>query len=291
MIISHSEVEAFLLCERRHYYAHGEKLQKREFSENLRRGISGHAMLHHFFMCLHNGGTWREAEMMLDEYVGDHMNMLDDVNEKTLTIKWLTLVKEALKYWRPTVQQWQIEGVEKEYRVELERYTYAFTVDLLIWNGTGYEVIDWKFVQDFYDLTAIKLLPQIPKYIGGLRMLGYPIRSGQYGFLRYRSLKNNHPKNLFKLEPVTPPDIKIYKTFKEFERVADQIFELKSKDPIEWEQRVARVGNNLICRSCSYKSICALEFEGHDATRTKKELYVPNTYGYNELETVEEGGQ
>src|SRR5690242_8859669 len=44
-LISHSEVDSFVQCERKHAYAHIQKLQPKARSEGISRGNAGHKVL------------------------------------------------------------------------------------------------------------------------------------------------------------------------------------------------------------------------------------------------------
>lgn len=282
MIVSHSEVESRLLCERRHYYAFGERIQKNEVSESLQRGISGHSMLHMFFQRYALTSNWNVSLDAMDTEVAKLIAQESDGTQATKLLNVLTLTRAGLEFWRKKIERWNIQGVENEFRLKIGDHEFCFTVDLLIFEDGFFKVIDWKFAQDFYDNVAIALLPQIPKYIGGLRALGYNVDGGYYGFLRTRSLKSNDPRDLFKLVPVQPSRRRIKRTFEEFLDNAQEIVGLKNAGLEEWEASTHRVGNNLVCRSCSYKFPCSVELDGNDASKIKKEMFHPSTYGYKE---------
>ena len=54
-VISQSEVDAFLGCRRRHFYAHGEKIAPIQFSDALTRGTIGHEALEKAFTAKKEG--------------------------------------------------------------------------------------------------------------------------------------------------------------------------------------------------------------------------------------------
>ena len=59
--VSHSEVEAYLSCERKHFYNYGMKIQKRVLPSALRRGTICHSALEAHFTVLKAGGSWEDA--------------------------------------------------------------------------------------------------------------------------------------------------------------------------------------------------------------------------------------
>ncbi len=194
----------------------------------------------------------------------------------------------VIGFWEHNKEQisgWNIVGVEKEYRLPIDDFIYAFTVDLVIHTGYAYEPIDWKFTQDFYNRTMIDLLPQVPKYIGAMRKLDMNTRRGHYGFLRFRvNLKDHSPNNLYKLQPIDPSRERIDTTFTEFIRVAKKIRELKESSQENWLSNVERTGNKLVCNSCGFNKLCAVELSGSDGKIMREELYALSTYGYSEDE-------
>jgi hypothetical protein len=67
LIVSHSECDSITLCELRHYYAFGEKLEPIEKSYSLDRGITGHHFMHIFMKTLKETGNWDDSIEVLNE--------------------------------------------------------------------------------------------------------------------------------------------------------------------------------------------------------------------------------
>src|SRR5690349_57534 len=69
VVISHSEVDSYLLCPQRHFYAFGDKLEgaekaglePKQFSDSLYRGIVGHKSLEVFYLACMNGSQIKDA--------------------------------------------------------------------------------------------------------------------------------------------------------------------------------------------------------------------------------------
>lgn len=269
-------------------YAFGERIQKRVFSESLQRGIQGHMLFEVWFRKFQETNSWNEAMLALSDAYETMLHMGLTAEEIKRAADLQVRVVGFLKNFENTIRQWEIIAVEREFRVPIEDpdipdLVYAFTPDLIVRHHGAYRIVDWKFPYNFYNATAIRLMPQIPKYIGALREMGWAnVKDGVYGFVRYRSLKNPIVNQLYKMEPVTPNRHNIQETWNEYRAVAKEIAVLRSYSLPEWAARTKRVGNNLVCNSCAFKELCAAEKEGSTAARIRQELYVPSTYGYVE---------
>jgi hypothetical protein len=267
-------------------YAFGERIQKKIFSESLRRGIDGHYLMEVFFKNFAVHHHWSLAlQALADEYQRAITNLRDEDKIGEIT-KLHGLVVGFLDHYRTTILTWDIQFVEHEFQVEAEPgVKFGFRPDLVIKLGGYYQPIDWKFTYDFYLPVAQALLPQLPKYMWAMREMGMPVKQGQYGFLRYRSMKNNAPNNLYRLgnPPVLFNRERDKRTYDEWIEVAYEINTLKEMNNLKvWESESKRVGNNLVCKSCSFKELCAAELSGGTGERIRQEMYEPSTYGYTE---------
>ncbi len=286
MITSHSEVETALLCSRRHYYAFGEKLARKSTSISLSRGVAGHAVLAAFFDSYKANRSYSVAYAAAMNHLAELMQEAKSADDVSMLGHLTQIVSTFLENNKERIANWQIESVEQEYRVELEDdLTYAFTIDLVARERGQLIVVDWKFAYDFYEPKIVKVLPQVPKYIGGLQRMGMQARRGYYGILRTRSLKSPTPDSTFRLVPIEPNPARVARTFHEFTTKARELHQLKQLPLAEWEAKTTRTGNNIVCKGCSFAEICGIELEGRDASLDKKMDYEVNTYGYGNDET------
>ncbi len=53
----------------------------------------------------------------------------------------------------------------------------------------------------------------------------------------------------------------------------------------EWEEKCSRVLSTMVCKSCSFKHLCAADLDGQDTTLMKKVEFRGNSYGYTEVVT------
>lgn len=203
--VSHSEVDGYLLCRRKHYYGYTLSLRRVRESMSLSMGSLGHGMLENFYahILAHteltdqaNPGVWAEAiDKALSFYqqeVKDGFEQPDNrADIRDLFLRYLE--------FEPFIKKgWTILAVEKRFSLEYDpnkQMRYPFVVDLIVRDPMGkIVVVDHKFVYDFYSYEDTQLQPQIPKYIGALRALGFKVDYGVYNMLRTRKVSG--PKML-----------------------------------------------------------------------------------------------
>lgn len=285
--VSHSEVDSYLLCRRKHYYGYGLSLQRVRESDSLATGVAGHKILEMFYR------TILEAGVTVEEQQAAYLKACD-VAVKTYDELKAEGFEEADR--RDSLQNilfhvehgyfqneffvnngWRILAVEGEYNLVYDEDTqasYPFVVDLIVQDPDGnYVVIDHKFVYDFYTPEATDLQPQIPKYIGALRALGHEVSYGGYNMLRTRKLKEKTPEtnNFFMI--LKPNNTRIVTTFMEQLGVAAEIQALKELPLEEQEKRAYRTANKMICQSCSFRDLCSTELMGGNVELMKKTEY------------------
>lgn len=202
--VSHSRVDAYLSCRRKEYYGYGMKLRKVQTSTGLRLGSAGHHLLDVLYSTVLAGGNsvakqrkvYTEAvELMWDELEKMYEDGFEDADNRATLREVMEnyLKREPFidRSWSDDRRPYLILAVEAEFRLEWDEETgasYPFVVDLLVRAPSGeIQVVDHKFVYDFYSIESMQLMPQIPKYIGALRGLGYKVGStGIYNMLRTR---------------------------------------------------------------------------------------------------------
>lgn len=284
MLLSHSEAESFNMCERRHYYAFGERIQKRKLSTSLQRGNYGHSYMEVFFKALQQGNTWDYAlAEVAAKYQSDLVENISDPDFCLVLQKLMPRVIGFLNHYRDRILRWKIVAVEQEFRLPIgDEDTYPFKIDLVMEENAQVKIVDWKFTYDFYLPDVVKLLPQIPKYIGALRSMGYSVSDGYYGFIRYRDLKEEDPKKIFDLHPVGATKSRILRSFHDYVVTLEQVRNMRKLPLEKWELSVRRAANNMICKNCGYLFLCQAELNGSDGKMIRRQDFVPNTYGYSE---------
>jgi hypothetical protein len=295
-VISHSEVDSFLQCEQRHYYAFGlpvgngtqAGLEPTSFSDGLYRGIAGHSGQEYFWKAIQEGSSISDAAQVGINAVYEYATkpdarhaILGDLTERILPRYFLEVAPKWIN------GGWRVKAVEHTYRLEIEDMVYPFTPDLILSSPTNDNyVIDHKFLYNFYTQKQIGLLPQIPKYVGALRALNFPIAGGYYNILRWRPIKDLSEEANFKQIPVTVSNARVEHTFTQQLKQMYKIKNYKTLPNEEWRAEVhtQRVLTTMICDKCPFHELCAQEIEGLDTRMLVKANFQTNTYGYSEVE-------
>lgn len=302
-IISHSEVDSFLACERKHWYAFGHPievsgvlshgLEPKQHAAGLFKGITGHAALaayYEYLMPISLEGIPTEANMteakaqafkVLQQIMAENPERMD------LTANIMVILDAYFRYYEHEDRfNWKYLSVEDEYRVDLsDEVQNPFRPDLIRQNrATGrIEVVDHKFLANLYTGEEIAILPQLSKYTGYLRKLGYEIHDAVYNLISNKVL-------------VTKPYVGSQQTMRRInmhltkQRIARSIYEqtvityriAEYKNDPAWEQKVIRTANSFNCRQCPFLSLCTADLNGEDTSVAVKYDFQPNSYGYKE---------
>lgn len=295
--ISHSEVEAHLLCRRKWFYGYGLSLQKVTTSTALATGTAGHAVLQAFYDYLSDFSTAKDqrahfndgvlvARARYDELVVEgyedtdpRRNTLED-----MLFKWYfpnePLVKEG----------WQILSSEEEFVLEYddtgdEPLQYPFVVDVIAIDPAGKTVVvDHKFSYDFLSYEETELQPQIAKYIGALRALNHKVDYGAYNQIRTRRIVGTKSKaapdgagptlaQALDFMPIKPSSTRVQTVFLEQIGVSAEIQARKALPLDVLDRSSYRVANKMVCQSCSFKELCTAELTGGNAELVRRTEY------------------
>ena len=285
--VSHSEVDSYLLCRRKHYYGYGLSLERVSKSQALATGTAGHKVLEVFYQHLLDladtaEGQLERFDLGLEKAKEEYQSILASGYEEASNRASLydTLFHEEWGYFANEFlvrNGWVILATEQEFSLVYDEETdsrYPFVVDMIVKDPEGnYVVIDHKFVYDFYTPGQTDLQPQIPKYIGALRALDYEIVYGAYNMVRTRKLKTPEASSMSYFMILKPNVDRVLNTFMEQLGVAAEIQALKEL-PIEQQGRRAyRTANKMVCQSCSFKDICSTELNGGNTELMLKTEY------------------
>ena len=285
--VSHSEVDSYLLCRRKHYYGYGLSLERITQSNSLATGVAGHKILEEFYKhILDNGITAEEQaeafEDALQVALQSYQDIVADGYEDADRRAKLSdiLFDSHYGYFANEFfvrQGWRVHAVEAEYNLQYDDDTeasYPFVVDMIVQDTDGnYVVIDHKFVYDFYTPEQTDLQPQIPKYIGALRALGHEVSYGAYNMLRTRKLKEPTAESNNYLMILKPNSTRVVNTFMEQLGVAAEIQALKELPIEEQDKRAYRTANKMVCQSCSFRDLCSTELMGGNVELMKQTEY------------------
>lgn len=307
--ISHSEVDQFLSCERKHYYAFGypvsedrRGLEPVKFGDGLYRGLIGHAALEAYYKHLipysrfTDGPTDAQFEAArLTAINSVVVEMQSNPEQATLLMELMVILNAYFRYWREEDKNYIFLAVEEKFRTTIDEYIdFPFTPDLIRQNRkTGcVEVVDHKFLANPYSPDAIAISPQLPKYVLNLRSLGYIIDDAVYDIIIHRvpAKKSYDPIISCKRISLHVTDKRIEQTMKEQNSVVRSIARYKSMPIEQWEQSVRRSASSFNCQHCSFLGLCISDLNGEDTEVAVKYNYLPNSYGYEptELSTPDE---
>lgn len=274
ILISHSECEAEAQCEMKHEYAHIQRIEPATVSIALQRGNAGHFALETFLKAIKAGMSNKKATNHAINELNDSeewpLNVINEV--RGLVIPWMENIFPTLG--------WKIVDVEREFRLEIEPgLIYPMKVDAIVEIRGELVIVDHKFVADPYGPEVIRLMPQVPRYIGALRQMGINVRYGIYNFIRTRKLTEKTP---YLQEPITPNNDRIYRSFMEMVQQMQKIRDRKLTPP-ENRPLPIRTVNKMNCGHCGFNELCGLELEGSNSEFLRKVAFVPNTYGYKDI--------
>lgn len=282
--VSHSEVDSYLLCRRKHYYGYTKSLQRVKESAALAMGTAGHKILEVFYKNILDGKNFDQALAAAQEEA-DVLRQQVDIPANRANI-FDTLFDMYFPNEPLVKEGWEILAVEKQFNLEYDPDTqaqYPFVVDIIAKSPEGKTVvIDHKFVYDFYNYEASIMQPQIPKYIGALRALNYKIDHGAYNMIRTRKLKEPDAESMIQWLDVKPESARVQQVFKEQIAVASEIQKIKLLDEEQQDAHAYRVANKMVCQSCSFLDICRTELSGGNS-----KLMIETEYKIRERKSFE----
>jgi hypothetical protein len=276
--VSHSEVEGYLLCRRKHYYGYGLSLQRVSESASLATGSAGHQVLEAFYSTILAAGDTNKAQLKafdvaLEAAHNKYAELVESgsyehTDQRRCSLEF-TLFDNEVGYFsqEKIINKGNVvQAVEAEFNLEYDAETESrlpFVIDLIVRDPEGKTVIvDHKFVWDFYTPSDSDIQPQIPKYIAGLRALGYPASHGMYNMLRTRKIKAPTQEQMSSTLQIRPTTARVVRTFEEQIDMATELQALKLL-PIEVQEKKAyRTANKMVCQSCSFRDLCEGELAG-----------------------------
>ena len=273
-VISHSEVETLSKCERQHWYAFGMRLMKIERGVALTRGIIAHAGMETYFNAIKLGRTHDEAMDLCAKAIT--AEMIKDPNLMLSGAEAQVLIQGFLIKARVEISTWQIKDVEKEYRLDFPDFTYAARIDLTaIRSGGILEVFDTKTTYNYYEPWLVRLLPQVPRYVGMLRANGIWAAKGNYLFIRTRNIGEGD----YRIEPIDPlSDKRIQNSMWDLIKTAKRILELRAMPKDQWRNSVTRTVDSRICQYCDFKKLCTRDLEDESIDYLVATEYKDNEY-------------
>lgn len=277
MIISNSEVDAKLRCERLHYYAYALGLRAKSLSRPNNIGNLGHLVLETYYHMLMEGHSKEDAfqagmQKIIEAFDHEEYDVVSLISERFL---------QYTKHYSD--DDFRIVAVEGKYTVPLnDHIDFGMTLDLLVeyikgpWRGQ-FVVMDHKFHYNFQTVDELSMHVQTYKYIWGLRKLGYPVTRSVLNQIRYREGIKDESK-LFTRQQLKPTEAQLETIMEEHLYNAERIYAAKTK-PVAWyASHAPRRFNSKDCSGCYFRIPCRQELLGLDVSKTLTSMYSPESH-------------
>lgn len=293
-LISNSEVDARLTCERKHLFSFIFERESKHKSRSLNIGIVGHEVLAIYYKALQAGLSRADAEQEAMKYLTKLFMAEEYPPDDLATVHILISRYIAQDTLAGNVR---ILEVETDFYLPINNdYWYAMRLDLLVEALVGSMrgkvlLVDHKFTYDFYSTDDLKLNPQMPKYVVAVRNAGYPVHEAYINQLRTRFPSHLIPKkgneDLFSRMPVGITRERVKSALSHQMKMSERIIEFR-KMPLELQiEESVPVLNKMICRNCPFKNACEMVEDGMSVERALGPEYKKRTYGYSKA--IEDG--
>jgi hypothetical protein len=270
MIISNTEITSKNTCDKQHDYMYNQELEPRVYSLHIRRGVAGHAILESYYNCRKDNwnheaavdyamDTLRQIIMESDPDDLDHTKMLGQLSK--LMIKYFELHSD---------DKFNVLAVEQIFTAPMidGLIEFGMYLDVLIEHTAGeyrgsIDLLDHKFVNNFKTPDELRLDAQQPKYVKVTRLNGINVRQAIFNQIRYRSMKDPKPEDLFRRSPLMSTRKAVDTVWEEATQTAVDVYE---------QDKGIQLANNRrrqsysACKYCPFKDLCMAELAGEDTT-------------------------
>ena len=189
-------------------------------------------------------------------------------------------------YYRQVDKAYQFIAVEVEFRQIIDNtIEFPFKPDLIRRHRVTMkvEVVDHKFLANLYTPREIAIQPQMAKYVGALRNLGYDVDDAVYDLICHRVLKTKpiDPEISFKRTNLHLTKARVRQSQKEQNSVVRTIAGYKAMPTKMWSESVRRSATSYNCKNCSFLDLCVSELNSEDISVAVRTNFIPNSYGYD----------
>lgn len=272
-IISNTQITSYNTCKNQHRYAYNLSIQPKKLKDALYRGVIGHKALAGYYNTIKENdkalglSTVETAEIYALSVIKAELAEVtrsepENTNRIKILIQLVDLIKQYSAYYK--TEPFKVLAVEHAYTAPIvEDIEFGLILDMLVEFTSGpYKgdivVIDHKFVYNFKSNEELEMDGQLPKYIKAVRNSGYFVTKGIFNQVRYRSLKDPKPSDIFQRTPLRTDKVAIENIWKEQRHTAVEIVMNPAK-PI-------RTLNPYLCKGCDYQPLCKAELSGLDIT-------------------------
>lgn len=283
IIISISQADAWLTCQRKWMFSYLFEKQSDHVSRALAMGIIGHEILAIYYQALKNGSApaeaYQKAMLRLTEYFTD-----GETDSEVLSMVH-GLVSRYID--QDSMAGLEILEVEEDFFIPInDQFWYGMRIDLLIKDSRGrVRLIDHKFTYDFYQPDELRQNSQMPKYMAGLRFAGYPVVEAYLNQFRTRFkshlISKKTDEELFKRDPVGITEERVKSNLK-YQLIASERIVKRRALPLKLAvEESLPVQNKMVCKNCSFRDPCMKMNEGYTVEKALGTGYVPKTSGFD----------
>jgi hypothetical protein len=250
-------------------------LSPTEYSAPLNTGIIGHRVQSAYYKAKMDGYNKEEciqAGMLeLSKYMGGQYSDVISL----ITNRFLAYV---MYYVHDPVE---ILAVEEPFTVQLTSdIAYGFQPDVVVQYIGGpfvgsIAVWDHKWTYNFWTDNEVHFTSQLPKYMWGLRQLGYDVRHGFINQVRTREIKDPASYQLFRRARTEPTEQRIENIMKVQLEMAEEITRLP--DNSTWFSKAPHSISRMNCKECFFRDPCNLMLEGRDPEQMLRVNYTQNS--------------
>jgi len=287
-IISISQVDSWLTCERKWLFSYGFLKQSSSPSRSLSLGVLVHDILAEFYKAIQNGMSVADARQ---ESMGRLTKLFLEGTYSVDTFSMAQILVSRYIEQDTLATGTKILAVEEPFFIPIVQgsYWYGGKIDLLVEALQGHKkgqvlLIDHKTTYDFYTDNALKLNPQMPKYTAAVRFNGYPVDDAYLNQIRTRFSLTQIPKkadsDLFKRAPTDITQPKVRSALHHQMVASEQIIAAYKKPLTLLEQECLPVQNNMVCKNCPFQEPCIRMEEGMSADKALGTGYVEKTSGF-----------
>jgi hypothetical protein len=266
-IISNSEITTYNICKKLHQLSYGRGVTPKHIKDSYYRGSMGHQALDVYYQALKAGSSVDLAceqaiHVLRQELTRVTKEEPESINRIKILSQLVNLIVSYNKFYQE--EPFRVLETEKTYTAPItEELEFGLILDLLVEFTAGpyrgdIVVIDHKFVYNFKSTAELEMDAQLPKYIKAVRANGYYVTKGIFNQVRYRSLKDPSPTDIFQRTEVRVNKTSIDNIWRENRHTAVEIHSSPAK-PI-------RTLSPIVCKYCDFQEPCKAELSGLDIT-------------------------
>jgi len=289
-MVSNSEVDTFLTCMKKWFFAFILNKEPIKKSRSLSVGIIMHEILAEFYRGRMHGLDKQQAYQLAMVLLTKHFREATDFEPLSVVQALFARYIEQ----ETLAETSEILAVEEDFYLPFtDQIWYAMRLDLLVRSLHGrssgnVNLVDHKTTYDFYTVDDLALNPQTPKYVGALRFNGVPVEDGYLNQFRTRFpahlIGKKTDEDLFKLSRTQTTPERIKNSFRQQVIASERIIAMR-KLPRELQvQEAIPIMNRMVCRNCPFKLPCQMSEDGVHIGSVMNSQFMDRTYGYKVLE-------